>query len=217
RDRRGDLPGGLQQRVVPRGDQDTHTDGVGVDARADARVTGADRASGAGPGARGEVVERGREVVHLGLGLGEALTGPGSLSAGELVLILADQVGDLDQDLAPLHGGDGTPLTGVEGAAGDLDRTDRVLLARLGDDTDLRAVRRVDDGAGLAVGGGLPLAIDEQRRHRIVVVDALQKGRGGWVEELLSAHDVFLSWITWVVIGLFLFCFYCQARVVGPC
>src|SRR5699024_6419103 len=138
--------------------------GFGVDARADARITGVDHASGGVAGEGAEVVEGGRDVVHIGLGLGEALTGVGSLSAGELVLILADQVGDLDQDLAPLHGGDGTPLTGVEGAAGDLDRTDRVLLARIGDDTDLRPVRRIDDGAWLAVGGGLPRAIGGERR-----------------------------------------------------
>src|SRR5699024_4171139 len=141
------------------------TVGLRVDARAGGRIYGVGQVAGGVAGEGAEVVGGGRDVVHIGLGLGEALTGVGSLSAGELVLILADQVGDLDQDLAPLHGGDGTPLTGVEGAAGDLDRTDRVLLARLGDDTDLRAVRRVDDGAGLAVGGGLPLAIDEQRRH----------------------------------------------------
>ena len=189
-ERWGDLPRHLQQRVVPRGNQTTHTDGLGVDARADVRVPRIDHASGGVAGEGAEVVEGGRNVVHIGLGLREALTGIGSLSAGELVLILANQVGDLDQDLAALHGRNGAPLTCIESTAGDLDRTDRVLLARLGDHTDLRAVRRVDDSAGLAVSGGLPLTIDEQRRHRIIAVNPLQQGRACWVEELLSAHYV---------------------------
>ena len=92
---RSNLPGHLQQRVIPRGNQAANADGFGVNTRANVRITRVHNATGLVLGERAEVLEGVGDVVHVDLGLGQALARVGGLGAGEGILVLADLVGDL--------------------------------------------------------------------------------------------------------------------------
>ena len=160
----GDLPRGLQQREVPGRDHAAHADRLADHAGDHRGVARIDQTARILVGDLPEVAEARGDVVHVALGLDQALAGVLRLGAGELVLALGEPVGDAQQEVPALPGRDVGPLAALEGGAGGEDRALDVLGPRLGDDADLGAVGGAEDGAGLAGGGRHPGAVDEQGR-----------------------------------------------------
>lgn len=164
-ERRGDLPGRLQERIVPGGDQRAHPDGLVDDTAVDARRTGLDHPARLGGGRPPEVAEAVGDVVDVVLALDEPLARVERLGAGERVLVPQEEVGDAQQQVTAVRGRCRGPGALVEGAARGGDRLDGVLAARLVDDADQGAVRRAADLAGALVESAPPCTVNEQVRH----------------------------------------------------
>ena len=108
---------------------------------------------------------------------------------GEELLVLADEIGHADDQLAAFDGRGISPLAVVEGFTGNLDGALGVLVGSLGHEAHGGAISGADDGAGLAALGSLPLAIDEKGLGRAAGVHALQEvGRCGVEQSVLGAQ-----------------------------
>ena len=164
RQRGGDLPRCLKQGEVPGGDHAADAHGLVDHPRDDGVVARIHQTARALVRDLAEVAEAGRDVVHVALGLDQALAGVEGLGTGELVFALEQGVRDADQEVAALSGGSVHPGAGLERLAGGEDGALDILSGGLGDDADLGAVGGADDGAGPAVGGGDPLSVDVQGR-----------------------------------------------------
>ena len=113
--RRGHLPGGLQQRVVPGRDQGADPDRL-VDHPADRVVAaGVDHPAGVGAGDAAVVAEAADDVVDVVLGLDQALAGVQGLGAGEGGLVPHQQVGRAQEQCTSLALGGPRPVALVEG------------------------------------------------------------------------------------------------------
>ncbi len=111
RDERGrHLPGDLQQRVVPRGDERADADGVVHDAADDLGATHVDGPVDLDDPFPGVVPEHGGDVVDVDAGLGERLARVERLRPGDLLAVALEQVGDAVQEGGPF--GDRRPRPG---------------------------------------------------------------------------------------------------------
>ena len=117
-----DLPGGLQQRVVPRRDQAAHADRLVHDAADHVGLAGVDHPTGVLRRDVAVVVEHADHVVDVVLALDEALAGVERLGAGDRGLVARQQVGDAVQQRAALERRAARPVTVVEGVARGADR-----------------------------------------------------------------------------------------------
>ena len=170
--RRGrDLPGGLQQRVVPGGDQAADADGLVHDAADHVGPSGVDDATGVLGRDVGVVPEHPDDVVDVVLALDQALAGVQRLGAGDGVLVADQQVGDPVQQRAALERRGAGPRPVVERRAGRADRGGGVLGAGLVDLGDQRTVRRAADLPALALASALPSPPDVELRHVVSVSD----------------------------------------------
>ena len=163
---RRDLPGGLQQRVVPGRDESADTDRLVADPAHDVRVAGVDHPSGRVAGELAEVAEAVRDVGHVEPALDEPLAGVEGLRAGERLGAVADQVGDPEQQVAACGGRGARPGTVVERPPGRRDRPLDVPRRGLGHRADVRAVGRAADLADVTGRGRHPRAVDEERCWR---------------------------------------------------
>ena len=163
-ERRGDLPHRHQQREVPRDDLAADADrlaaGVGEDVgqRVGVRLAGDPRRPA---GVLVQVADRALDVD--GARQRDRLAVVERLHLGELVGVGLDAARRGGRIRAALGRGHLAPrrVVGERGARG-LDRAVDVLRAALGDRGDRLAVGRVDGLERRAVGGGYPLAVDEQ-------------------------------------------------------
>ena len=130
---RADLPGDLQQRVVPWGNQATDADGLGIDAGAQVGILRVDHAAGLVLGQGAEVLEGVGDVIHIAQRFLVALAGISGLGLREKLLVLADEIGHADDELATLGGRGIGPLAVIEGFTGNLDGAFGVLVGCLGD------------------------------------------------------------------------------------
>ena len=115
---RGDLPTGLQQRVVPGSDEPADPDRL-VDDPADGVVAaGVDHPAGVGAAEPAVVAEAGDDVGDVVLALHQPLAGVQRLGAGELLGVALDEVGGAQQQRSALPLGGVRPGSLVEGARG---------------------------------------------------------------------------------------------------
>ena len=162
-----ELPGGHQQREVPRDDlphdPQRLPQGKGMKARA-GRVGHTDRNGVAldlrGPA--GHVMEQVGGQRHVG----DARDGAGlavvqRLQLGQFIRVFQDEVADAPDQPAPFAGRHAPPGAGFEGAPRGGDRPVDVLPLAVRHPRDDRSVRRVEDLEGLARRGGHPLAADQ--------------------------------------------------------
>jgi hypothetical protein len=141
----GDLPGQLQQRVVPRPDQPAHPDGLVHDAtqgRGDARLHEAPRLLVRQVGVIPEDTDHVRDIEAA---LAQSLAGVQGLLARELLQVPFEEIGDAIQQRRPLAGRAARPVGLVEGAARGGDRRLDLLVGRDVDLGDERAIARIDD------------------------------------------------------------------------
>ena len=163
-----DLPGCLEERVVPRSDESTHADGRIVDARAHIRVARIDDTAAecvALSEAR-KITERLRHISDVVLGLDQALAGVEGLQTGDDVDIALEEIRDTGEQPAPLGDGDARPATMVECRTCGEDGALGVDSRRLIDDADDLPVSRASDLARAALGGRDPGTVDVEIRHR---------------------------------------------------
>ena len=186
---RADLPGDLQQRVVPRGNQSADANGLGVDARAQVGILRVDYAAGLVLGQGAEVLEGVGDVIHIAQGFLVALAGIGGFGLSEKLLVLTDEIGHVDDELAAFGGRGIGPLAVIKGFTGNLDGALGVLVGCLGDEADGGAIGRANDGAGFAALGGFPLTVDKQGLWGAVgMYDLQQLGLGGVEQSVLGAQ-----------------------------
>ncbi len=164
-DRGRDLPGGLQEREVPRGDERAHADRLVDDAAGDLGHARVDHPAGVGVGEVRVVTEDGDDVVDVDLGLDQALAGVEGLEAGDLGLLGLELVGDPVEDAAPLGRGGLSPGTVVERPACGSDRCQGVVSGALRDGGDQRTVRGTVDLPCPLVCCVLPVSVDEELGH----------------------------------------------------
>ena len=163
---RRDLPGDLEQRVVPRRDQAADADRLVDDPADDVGVAGVDDPSGV-LGCHPAVVAEDRD--HVGdvvPALDEPLAGVEGLHPRDLVGVALEQVGHPQQEVTALAGRGSGPCAVVERAMGGPDRRLRVLLGRVVDLRDERAVCRAADLAPASGAGARPSAVQVEIRHR---------------------------------------------------
>src|SRR5690606_15611526 len=110
----------------------------------------------------GVVLENGSGAEDLALRPGQRLAGVAALDEGQLVGALADAVGDLLEDATALVGGHAGPGSLVERLAGGLHGGFDVLDTGPGNGGEGRVAGGVDDGEGLAGGGGAVLPGEEE-------------------------------------------------------
>ena len=159
---RGDLPGRLQQRVVPRRDQRADAD-RGVDDAADGvGSAGVDHPTGVGAGDPAVVAETADDVVDVVLGLDQPLAGVQRLGGRVDVAVPGEQVGHPQQQRAALALRGGGPVAGVERPAGGGDRGGGVAGVALDHRGDQLSVRGTADLAAGAARPGQPAAVDVQ-------------------------------------------------------
>src|SRR5450830_490293 len=180
RQRRRDLPGGHEHRVVPRRDADGDADRLAHD-HAHGLAGHFQRLAVRLDHEAGVVVERVGRVAHVDDRLGEELAHLVALQAGELVGALADPGGGPSQDLAALHRLHPRPGTFVERLARRLDGCLRVGDGRLGYAGDHLFGGGVEDLRGLAV-------------RRVDQVTADVHLVGSHVRCLDYSHCAHLSW-----------------------
>ena len=162
---RGDLPGGLQQRVVPRGDQAADADRLVHDPADRVGPAGVDHAPGVGARDAAVVPQAGRHVGDVVLALDDALARVQRLGAGELLGVALQQVGHPQQEGAafPLRGAG--PGAVVESRSRRGDRGVGVGAGPLVDRGHQGAVGRAVDLPHPAGGSMTPLACDVEICH----------------------------------------------------
>jgi hypothetical protein len=143
---RCDLPGDLEQRVVPRRDESADADRLVHDAADDAGIAGVDHAAGLGVGDVAEVPHHRDDVGDVVLALDQALAGVKGLGLGDDRGVALEEVGQPQQQVAALARRGARPGSGVECLAGRGDRGAGVVRAGL-----------VDLGHERAVGGAADL------------------------------------------------------------
>src|SRR5690606_9297171 len=158
---RGDIPGGHREREVPRHDLGADADRL-AQGHVDDALAHRDRLAVELVAGAGVVLEDGGGGEDLALRAGQRLAGVAALDEGQLVGALADAVGDLLEDAAALVGGHAGPRSFVERLAGGLDGGLDILDAGLRDGGEGGVVGGVDDGEGLAGGGGAVLPGKEE-------------------------------------------------------
>ena len=161
RQRRAELPGRHQDRVVPRHHQPDDADRLARDererggpGRADLAVDLVDRL--------GEVAEVRRRAVDLALGAADRLAHVERDHQREPVAVALDQVGEPEQDGPALARRDPRPGARLEGAPGDGHRAIDVLAVARGDVEQRLAADRAHAREGRAGGGVDELAVDER-------------------------------------------------------
>ncbi len=162
RQRRGDLPGRLQQRVVPWRDQGADTHGLVLDSADHRGAAGIHHPAGILAGELAEVLEAIGDVVHVDFAFHQALARVQRLRAREVILALAQPVGHVDQERAALQRRLAGPFAGVEGCPGSLHSAGGILSGSLGDSAHQFAVGRAVDVPGAAVGRCSPAAADDK-------------------------------------------------------
>jgi hypothetical protein len=164
-ERRGELPGDLQQGVVPRGDEGADADRLVHDPAAHAG-SGNLNLPVQGPAGRLRVVtEHGHHVVDVLPRLSERLAGVERLGAGELLLVPHQQLRHPGQQRAAFYRWGARPGAPVEGAPSGGDGGVHVGGGGPVDVGEHALIRRVDDLVGLAVGARAPGAGEEQIGH----------------------------------------------------
>src|SRR5829696_7478400 len=180
RERRGELPDGHHERVVPGGDLGADPDRLAPDHRG---VPGHVLAGGQpveharGAGEEADLVDRRRHLlVHGEL---ERLAGVLALQPDQFLGPVLEGVGDLQQGPAALGGGGVAPL--LEAALGRLHGRVDVGLARSRDLGELLAGGGVDQGGGAPVGRVPVPAPDEvlqrAKRHCLLLARPARSGR----------------------------------------
>lgn len=143
---RGDLPAGLEEGVVPGGDQGADADGLVDDDAVDVGVARVDDPAAALVHHEvGEVAEGRCHVVDVDPALFEGLAGVAALGDRDLLAVTLEQLGDPAQQPGPLGDGLVRPGAVVEGASRRRDRRIGVLGPALRDDGQDRGVGGVDD------------------------------------------------------------------------
>ena len=165
RQARRDLPGDLEQRVVPRRDQAAHADRLVHDPADHVGVAGVDHPAGFLGRDPAVVAEHGDDVVDVVLRLDQALAGVERLHPRDRVLVAHQQVGDPQQQVTALAGRRRRPRAGVERTMGRLDRGLGVVGRRLVDLGDQGPVRGAADLAAITGSGRAPLPVDVEIRH----------------------------------------------------
>ena len=117
-----DLPRGLQQRVVPGGDQPADADRLVHDPADDVGVAGVDDAAGVLGGDAAVVAEDRGHVGDVVPALDQALAGVLRLGQRDLLGVALEEVGGAQQEVAALAGGRRGPGAVVEGAVRRGDR-----------------------------------------------------------------------------------------------
>ncbi len=118
RERGRDLPGDLQQRVVPRRDERAHPDGLVDDPADHSGISGVDHPAGLGVGEVRVVTEDVGDVVDVDASLGQRLARVDALLTRDLLPIALQQIRHPTQQFSALPGGGRGPRTVVEGAPG---------------------------------------------------------------------------------------------------
>ena len=163
-----DLPGDLEQRVVPRRDQAAHPDRLVHDPADDVGVAGVDHPAGLLGGDAAVVAEDGDHVGDVVLALDQALAGVQGLHAGEVGHVPLEQVGDAEQQVTALAGGR-APARGRRGRPGGRRRwRPGVLGAGL---VDRRRPARRRPGSG-SPGGRRRVRAPTVRRRRAPPLDS---------------------------------------------
>ena len=160
-----DLPGDLQERVVPRRDQAADADRLVHDPADHAGVAGVDHPAGLGIGDVTEVPDDRHHVGDVVLALDQTLAGVERLGLGDDRGVALEQVGEPEQEVAALPGGGGGPGSGVEGGACCGDGGVGVVGSGLVDLSDQGAVRGAADLAASARAGTHPCPADPVLRH----------------------------------------------------
>ncbi len=160
-----DLPGDLEERVVPRRDQGADADRFVHDPADDVGVSGVHHPTRLLCGHPPVVAYDGDHVGDVVLALDQALAGVQGLGAGQVGRVALQQVRQSEQQVAAFAGRGRRPGSLVEGPVGRLDRGQCVVGRGLVDGADQRAVRRAVDLATAALTRGRPRAVDVQLRH----------------------------------------------------
>jgi hypothetical protein len=162
---RRDLPGDLQQRVVPRGDQRADSHRLVHDAADDVRVPGVDHPAGVLGGHPAVVAEDRDHVGDVVLALHQALAGVEGLHPGDVVGVALQQVGHRQQQVPALARRRVRPRPGQEGAVRGGDRGLGVLRPGLVDLGDRHAVGRAPDLAARSGPRARPRAVEVELSH----------------------------------------------------
>ncbi len=165
RQARRDLPGGLEERVVPRGDQAAHPHRVVHDPADHVGVAGVDDPSGLVVGRVPEVPEHRDHVVDVVLALDQALAGVEGLRPGDDVLVSLEQVGDAQQQVTSLACRGARPGALVEGAPRRADGCGGVLGSGLVDGRHELPVGGAPDLPAARAARGQPRSVDVDVRH----------------------------------------------------
>ena len=161
RQRRAELPGRHQQRVVPRHDQPDHADRLARDERERRRSRRPDLAVDL-VDRLGEVAEVGRRAVDLALRAADRLAHVERDHQREPVAVALDQVGQPQEDGAARARREPRPRAGLEGAPGHRDRAVDVLGVAGRDVEQRLAGERADAREGRARRGVGELPVDER-------------------------------------------------------
>src|SRR5690242_13772105 len=159
-----ELPGDLQQGIVPRRDQRADADRLVGDPAGHVGPPGIDHPSRVGAGHPGVVAEHRGGVVHVGPGLVQRLTGVQALGVRQLLAVPLEQVGDLGEQRGPLGHGGPAPRP-VERLPGRRHGGFDVGGARLGQGVKRGRVVRVDGLRRPAVRRLRPLPRNVQMSH----------------------------------------------------
>ena len=164
-----DLPGGLEERVVPGRDQRADPERLVDDAAEHVLAAGVDDPSGVLGRDAAVVPEHRDHVGDVVLALDQPLAGVARLGQRHLGDVALEEVGHPQQQVAPLAGGGRRPRPVVEGVVRRTDGGPRVVGAGLVDLGHEGAVGRAADGAAAACGRARPSPVDVELRHRPVL------------------------------------------------
>ena len=139
-ERRGELPCGHQQRVIPRDDESGHTDRL-AQREIECVVGDVERLAVDFRRDAAEVFEARRDVVHVEFAFDDRLTAILCFEFREHGRVLADEFRQFEQHAAARHcQGKIAPVSVVERLAGGLHGAVDIGLARLGDDGECLTV-----------------------------------------------------------------------------
>ena len=167
---RRDLPGDLQERVVPRSDEGADADRLVDDPAQCAGRAGGHQPAGVLVGETGVVAEDADRILDVVAPLAESLAGVARLLAGDLLEVTLEQVGDTVEEQPTLRGGRGRPRPMVEGVTSGRDGPLDVAVVGDVDARQGATVERGDDHARLTGRTGRPAAVDVQVRHALPLV-----------------------------------------------